>query len=462
MAAFNNSPGGCCCGAPGWFDIYGYNFAELQASLQPGLRRVGSVRPENSPFPYDSFTSFGWGIPNAPHGQLGAHRSFTRDGRTVWTIEEYIVGGSTPENTYIGCYDAPTQTQRLSVPILQLYFAAGYVTPLFTGRQSIAIADGILAQYFSGLRTLSIGGTIDNWGDLLAWQSTQGSVTTTIVKDLAAGLQWPRFPAILRLASSSPRVDLVIGDIAKPAAGTDTIQLGNTTTVRSMTAAGEQGQFIGFDQLNNDWATTTTNGYLDFQGRLRQRDVQLSIDGQVIWTRRMPDRKLFSDPYTLFYPEMQPHICYPHEQLGAGYVALPETHWITTSDQTTATSIYHTMTVYRSGVQVWTTPQFNNPIAILGSTDRWIYFTTPSGVNVSTMTGGRLSMPNDPGTSQLWLAKHDGSEIVPMGTVLNSHGQMNGLSESGIPFDSMVRDSSVVPGTIPGSYEEMWASRNTI
>jgi len=125
----------------------------------------------------------------------------------------------------------------------------------------------------------------------------------------------------------------------------------------------------------------------------------------------------------------------------------------------------HYLAIYKDGVKIW---QSHGCLpTILGSTDRWIYFSTEA-LNVAAFTDGKFysdfSDISPPGSALEWIVRHDGSELMPIGAILDTKTRVHPygfLTGSGVG-NFLTRDSSRVPYCLPGSYQEMYDQRNDV
>lgn len=477
MAAFDWSPGGCCCKAPAWFDTYNYQPPQ-PSPLTNLFRRTGCILPPGKDSFYTSIEGIDWSIPKITQANLfRTHRSMTRDGRTVWAS---IGDGVSQSTARLACYDAVNKVEKFD-SVLQ--------TSVHYGGQGIdypyqaSIGPHEFATFsLGGVKVISDSGTIDDWGSPFAAIpgtphriiANNGFVQTGEKAMISARLEWPKFAGEKRIfpvggigdSGLSSYAEFFICDIAD---GGSFALLNNRVPIRTYNGP---GQIKGFDYYDGQWAAVTHDNEIynpGFGGPVLSgpRTLELRINGALVWTRPMPSHTNFGQLFDVGPPYFQPHICWPHETLGGGFVAVPEHSWTGNASSLVTTA---RLVVYRNGQQIWATPPRTIApgqavdIEVMGSTDRWIYFRTTDGVSVSTMTSGFITMPNDQLRTQFWLARHDGSEIIPMGTLTNTYRQMSGANAltHAMTADCMMRDSQAAPGTIPASYEEMWNARAVV
>jgi hypothetical protein len=122
-----------------------------------------------------------------------------------------------------------------------------------------------------------------------------------------------------------------------------------------------------------------------------------------------------------------------------------------------------------TGSVLWQSPLLNARPSIHGSSATWLYFssgeTFTTNARVHEMTGGQIS-GGGPGFGAgggfgNWIAKHNGSEVIPLGQVSNTYKEIWPSPDSpplGLPYN-IVRGE--LPFGLPNSYEEMWETRNS-
>lgn len=176
---------------------------------------------------------------------------------------------------------------------------------------------------------------------------------------------------------------------------------------------------------------------------------ELIIDGNVVLSQVLPGTQNY------FYTTV--HACHPHETLGGGYVAVVHR----TGGLPNTTKELH---VYHNGIFLWKTTS-GGVFAIYGSTDRWIIFDASinSAAQLSALTNGVFTKPaSDPTYPVLFLAKHDGTEIIPIGRMTDTYGQISRTGSNPTQWsvsNSFLRDSSV-GDTLPATYAEMYERRS--
>lgn len=440
-AAFDWSPGGCCCTGPAWFDLFYVGYSSGASSV---FQRTPSLRPPAAPSFYGSDVALGWSI--AADQPYQSHIGITRTGKYAWAMNRSTAGSAS--DTLIG-YDLTNKVRKFTT----LLSAVGSSFDLH--HFNLTVGESELASFgANSIITISEAGAINNWGSVLGIGYTSPATGGPILGNPrqnsgnaeitvhAARLNWPTWAA---QSTGATTKELFICDVAN---GAGEAVFNNRQSVRTSDYNGMVWR--GFDYLDGKWCGAVKD-------RIASSGISymhLYIDGQIIWSRQLPPG------IATFTPVLYPHVCRPHETLGGGYIAVPEQSW-------TATDTLMALVVYKNGVEKWRTPTFSTAggidvdIQVLGSTDRWIYFYTynPHKVSVSQMTNGEFTMPGDTSGVQYWLARHDGSQIMPMGTMVNTFKQISGTANAIVPYDCMVRDSQAVPGTIPAIYQEMWDNR---
>lgn len=168
-----------------------------------------------------------------------------------------------------------------------------------------------------------------------------------------------------------------------------------------------------------------------------------------------------------------PHVCFPHETLGSGYVALVQKVYSTPPNTSNLNGVLENpskpfaIVIYQGTSKIWQSPLMQSlPMPfIAGSSDRWIYAVTPLQVLDSEMTGGafsnRYTFPIPPFTpvpaARGWLIKHDGSEVIPAGRLTDNPVVMQECGYSFPPTVKRVADDI----SLPGNYSDIWEQRAT-
>jgi hypothetical protein len=357
---------------------------------------------------------------------------WNRDGVNLWSLETRA--GDNDGGQWLEGYDAENKTSRFILRYSDLGLVGSFNAPI--------VGVGKCAFFGNRARIQEV----DTAGNITDWTVNPiqapfplpprslpldfGSNSWAI---MPAQLNWPTFAGV---NSSS----LFVCDIGQPVAPSTFC---HATNIRNVSAhSGSTWEPNGFDAFDTTWAAVTR--YNSGSQRL-----QFLINGSLIWDLPAP-----TNPG---YPgAIIPHVCFPHETLGAGYVAI--------GDYDAAQNGY--LSIYKNGVRVWRSNPINtiSPPLVYGSTDRWVYFTTYDSVNVNTFTNGKFhSVFGDGagGGAGDWIVKHDGSELMPIGAVLDTKTIIHPystMSAAGGP--PLTRDSSKVPYCLAGSYEEMYDQRN--
>ncbi len=477
MAAFDWSPGGCCCGLPWFFDIQGSEF-DQSVNNSGRLVRSCSVYPAKTFTTSPNFTTAQVGPWVIDSGvPVGSIAGYNADGNTTWGIGRRTDIANAGQQQLIG-FDVRTQTKLCDAPLTFPISGFGGGDAIMPG------PDGMFVNLSSSgnFNPLTLT-TIDRTG---AITSTNAGTVTYFLPDggteSVAQLAFLDWPNAIVLATKSPNAFGVpsqdwywrLTKCELSAAG-GVLNVNNRVVLReitydlaSMRANGTPGLRLpsGYDHFDGHYAAVfwydyTPNGH----GGYHQK-AELVIDGQNIKT--LIDPTVGAGTYFSTYQTGTPHCCYPHETLGGGYVAVM--HRADDSPINNQTSPAYELHVYKGGSLVWKTNSGQRLSSIFGSTDRWIYF---GGSNVSepvfnTMTSGKHRVPSIPGIdpasrSTFWMARHDGSEVLPWNLALsdtfNTFVDFNGKVPVVGPF---VRDSTSVPNSMPATYQEMYDHRHDV
>ncbi len=476
-SAFDWSPGGCCCTAGGFFDLYCYGGALAgwpEKGNQGKYVRCCTMYPVNADASDTRDTSYpAWVI--EPHKPLRQWSGFTNDGAIVWA---FVV--ATDGTSYCVAYDAQAQTQAA----LFNQTANGDVVPQSIAQNGVSGPSGFGAinatQYAQW--TASVNGT----NGMIIVRNSDGSTASTgpvssgakfladgiseEITDISAVLDWPHFsgrrltytrrPAPNQSTYQATSSDFLQFELS---AGIDGhFAWGNQQTIRhvdypsnmpilsSLGGTPPVTQWLGYDHFRSNWAAG-----IKYQTGISSNlnKVELIIGGQVV----------LSQTNTSITPVLTPHVCFPHETLGDGYVAVVQSVSLLSGNP-----LASELVVYKNGAELWRTNSGGHMEQILGSTDRWIYFLS-RGATIAQMTNSEfVSATQDIHSFAFWIAKHDGSQIMPLGILNDTFGTIQGTSSgslfniaiSGVVNNSMARNSAIIPNTLPATYQEMYDGRS--
>ncbi len=483
MAAFDWSPGGCCCVVPGgFFDMYRYGGAQPawpEKGNEGKFARPCSMFPANSASSDLNDTSYPEWVIDTPK-PLRTWGGWTSDGRSVWTE-----GGTSDGASFMAVFDVTTKQQLASfTPDTNTE-----LSPQF-GPASAANRAAVNATQFAEYATFALLGAnrlvvrgIDGstvvTGPLSATRTTANNGFESVIT--FAPLDWPH-AATSRLTmipgppgSNSTLFSSFEFMQCELGSGVDGFfSWGNPTTVRHVdydssippvifgqNNARPQAQWLGYDHFNNNWAagifyetTLNTSRTSAFPNSFHNK-IELIIGGQVV----------LSAVDVVGSKVAIPHICFPHETLGDGYVAVVQSTVMTSSISPTE------LVVYKNGAEVWRTDSSGHVTKILGSTDRWIYFQTAGACTIPQVTRGEFSSSTGSETtsSGFWVARHDGTQIIPLGILNDTFGKIQilgtggsgNLAANGVNDFCFARDSTVIPNTLPATYQEMYDGRHS-
>ncbi len=480
-SAFDWSPGGCCCTAGGFFDLYCYGGALAgwpEKGNQGKYVRCCTMYPVNADASDTRDTSYpAWVI--EPHKPLRQWLAVTSDGIAVWA---FVV--ATDGTAYCVAYDAQAKTQlalfnqRDNGDIFPVSLAQGFNSPV--GVQSFGAVNSTQYAQWGGTSAVrqslivrNTDGSVATTGPVSGGAKTLADGVSQEITDISAVLDWPHF-AVRRLTYT--RLPVPNQSYFKPtssefiqcelSAGVDGhFAWGNPQTIRHVDYPSNMPvpafgssfllipaitQWLGYDHFGGTWAagiayqTGTSSA---------QNKIELIIGGQVVQSITN------ASSYAV---DLAPHICFPHETLGDGYVAVVQTVNLQTGTGGAE------LVVYKNGAELWRTNSGGHMERILGSTDRWIYFMS-RGATIYQMTNGEFtSATQDNHNYAFWIAKHDGSQIMPLGILNDTFGTIQGTSTgsnfnialNGVPDNSMARNSAIIPNTLPATYQEMYDGRS--
>ncbi len=415
---------------------------------------------------YGSKVNVNWSIPALK--ELTFMNGVTADGVRVWAFEKFL---DTSQGDYFSLYDAGTRTRLFSKPQNQIAtFGNGLVfgtgsggAQPFNSFGAIGANQYIFRQPLAPVVFVDSGGntTQVNLGGLKETPNASfPTLRETVVS--VAPLDWPKGTMVRQVIESGKQFnEFIVGDIVQtPTEFTLTnrqvirrveIQTPTTVVRPSGITAGPTAQFLGFDRFNGHWgAVILYTDNIPGGVPVPRTHYEVFVDGTSIL--HYIDES-FPQPIT---NTVAIHTCHAHESLGAGYVAF--------ANLPTATDYRPRFVMAKAAGIQW--QRDLRSVDLHGSTDRWVYFRITENKTVSEMTGGQFSrVPDYPQVgvtpAQYYIVRHDNSEIVPVGRLTDTHGQIEAaVNVVGGGVYTYVRDSQAVSDSIPASYEEMWNQRN--
>lgn len=476
MAAFDWSPGGCCCVESGWFDVW-------MTATQGKLERLTTLRP---------ISGGNWNVTSAAAGQIDwfipyvvpnqtplvstTATGFPAFGGRVWSIESRATPSS---GTYLACYDSVTRTQLFAVPwngksgVLTPYTMFTQFNPGFNVNGRFATSQTGAGDY-DGASTLT---TVSSTGVVTTTTGSPASVTTgpisnqvTETVNCFSWRNWPRGAGsrTRRVNGQIVESELFYGDIIATGSALTII---NRQPAVSTAVNGTLYEWVAFDSSPTHWVGIVIKRP-PFSFPQPPPKIQLIINFQLIveydYIETAPGHSSQSGPVRYFG---EPHVCHPHETLGDGWIAVPTLPYYQLPTTGSPIGIQEDPThswkivFYKNGVESWRTPaqwptstlppdQWNAvqreqafPPQVHHSSDRWIY--------VDDLTWGKRSavIPDH--------FRHDGSasfrtgKFQANGTILPDQFNPPNVGRIAVNFTpvlhfrSVVQNSSEIPGGLP-------------
>lgn len=456
MAAFNNSPGGCCCDSQFWFDVYGFDLF-----TPPNYDRGGTCAP--SATQSRSHVDTGWFIPPSTTISVGGIQIAPYEGNSeiLWAIETTGTGNRATR------YDAGLRNQLSTAAItfadtdchFRVTPADGTVFTQFVMRIQGATAANATTFALVGVNvptpinptntlTLVTGGAATTTANITPYKQLQVIVdpTATIVthelpQSLAPRL-WPRCAAAVETRWSIGQsyttattrtltTQFVVCDLSTVTTGQGTDwQFGNPVvaldvtiqlTVPAFTVQGvtitQLPRWLNFDANSFGWIGAVYWNEPSIVGGSLQYTTHtaLLINGQKIAEYSYPLQP--NDDLAIHPVWQSPHASF------SGNFALVERQFITPPSpslpggQLPPSDAAYKLCIYQGGSKIWSSPACN-AAAVAHSSRDWIYaqFGTP-GVNVAAMPGCLFSV----GQRKDWLIKPDATASAPFG-IRNANG----------------------------------------
>lgn len=486
MAAFDWSPGGCCCEATkGWFDYFdnqllGRNgkVAVRHSTLRP-YGATGTFGPNPISFnSADPTSGVDWFFPIDP--SLNASQSpsaigFPAFGTRWWQTEirgtqgAFIIlydgAGNRPAEVLV--WPIPPSTGE---PYQDFGPTVGGFDPsiLVTGRSQLnlsgACSQDLLVSYFentfgidgvlSGIRPEGTGLHTLNAAGEYTFQPTPNGHTRTVtsgsysVTNRVDSMAWRNAP---KACGSENSYDsgtgyttsrLYIGNVS---VSNGTLQCDGETVMSASGNVNDHSSttfsWVCFDSSPTHWAGVI------LKSSALTNSLLLVVDGTVIRTHEAGD----------YYREV--HVCHPHETLGDGWIAFSGMDYTIYPCPNHPEGVLRdpahpwTIIVYKDGAEKWRAPgqwPVNYVPLVDWSSDRWLY--------VSDKTTDELP-PNPPKDH----FKHDGSMYFRGGslsvdgttTISDPHVVSPFFGKEWINVQrngAIVQNSSAMPGTLPADF----------
>lgn len=433
-SAFDWSPGGCCCRTENvWFDLYHY-----EGSIFRRKPTMGTADADDG----DSLAQIGWAVSSSSPttgGNQGLSGAVPGQ-ELVWNVEN-ISGGR-----QIVLYDMAAQSELARVGIQDFQFAGGRGTgfgqagggvfqlpPTINYRQSMGVSPELFGSFFAfepvRIQTISSAGVFTSQQETNPTPRENGTLPSI---QIVAPRDWPWAAGVRNKAGSVDEREFVFGRVG--------IQSGTVTLLSPQVAATkphESTVWVFFDYFLGHWAGVLQHG----------DGYTLLIDGTEIAT----------------YPTLKwggVHIAFPHETLGAGYVA------VATRTDEDAEFPFRTI-IYKDGAEAWRTAKMRTQNALHQSNSRWLFqpvsrkfitqFESLPGAVVSEMTNGLF----DTAQGAIYFMRHDGSQIIPAGRDTNTPRRMGNLIFADAGWNEfasaytnaftreVVRNAALIPQTSP-------------
>jgi hypothetical protein len=490
-SAFAWPPGGCCCGPPWFFDVQGYGWDQ---DTTPGANHGMFVRT-CSLFPVattrgqhnlNTYNVGNWFIdPTVPVGPIAG---YCADGYVTWGFGRRTDQQDSPYQMF--AFDIRNQALLFTTQNFPMSFGGGPGTDFIKPGP-----DGAIASYGetqdptrpSRLYTAHKTGAIDTHDfQSLFWLAESNTVWEQIEQE--AFLDWPHVLSTHRrnvsgsIFDNSTNGGVVLDALfqIKPpyfvefyaselatANSAPWLAATNKRLLRRVDYQAVQGSPIpsavplGYDSFGGHdaaclWYHTVVDGSAS--------RTELIIDGQSVVS---VDNPLSGRNYFQPFQLGTPHVCYAHETLGGGYVAVMHK---ANNDSINVNKLFE-LHVYKNGSLVWKTDSGHKMSSIHGSTDRWIYFSgSPVSQSVfESVTHGKTLVSAIPGVdpfskTRFWMARHDGSEVLPWNVRLSdTFGQLEEVfGYNPVAIGPFIRDSTTVPNSMPASYQEMYDHRHDV
>lgn len=479
MAAFNNSPGGCCCELQrGWFDQYGYNRGDLQPFQRFGAGMLAVGTPE---IPYGSFEHGDWSI-----GSLtsAGDSCFAVTDSLVWAYRR-IAGV-----LHLCAYDAIARTQAFATPLSALVPTAPFgglprpgpfAAPIYDFG---ALGGSLYAARVAGTQGTGYGatvdvavfdpaGVVDRWGLRPAFHQA-GTLRESV--SLVGQQDWPSGCGIkgtgahevfFQVRGFLQSIEFVRGEIGRSGPAGEVLVGGAATVLRVDVPPGNThyatGEWLGYDQRGDHWAGVLYHQLAPLTfGVAQSKHYEVYVDGV-----RVLDYELPANSTLPLWP-CPVHVCHPHESLGAGYCVLTALSFVAPPTPATPDGVGAgwSVYIYQGTNLLWskrlTTSMQQVPAGYAtSSSDRWIYFRTDPHRVIADFTGGAFPGNSPTEKSVEWLIRHDGGEIIPSGQMHDMYRKIVGVRTIDYTFEphAAVKNSLAIPNALPGSYEAMYAAR---
>lgn len=397
MGAFNNSPGGCCCGTnAGFFDVFFWTkkagkLSRWTTLYQPGklIGQWNSTDPGAIDWWIDYYDLSKFPIVNGAYNGLPANDRFVYTNETRYNssnvAETFIVKYDSLNRSQVWAIKVPLGFGTTSPPLTRSHRAMwldmlpGYAWSPVSG----SVTGSELVIYEAEIDRTG-NGTLHKVNDA-GYSATPAKYKNTSVNEFfdldyviaIAGRAWPRAAGgrLQNPNSGNPQSDLFIGN-ADVANGR--LVINNKQTVVSGTG-GVIYSWVSFDATFSEWAGVVYK----WDRNSSTGSVLFLINGSIV--KSIPYSK--GDPALLGNAGIiaqlvgrdivqQVHVCHPHEVISGTFVAFAVNKYYTEGG---SPSYVWEIDFYRDGQPSWKTGRIypvaatTYPPFIVHSADRWLY-----------------------------------------------------------------------------------------
>ena len=423
MGAFDWSPGGCCCNVFRAYDFYG----TIRPQSGTDFYRVPSmyVHPATA-LDSSKLPPVDWKIPSANGTQVSVNRTLVpvnQTGERVWSSE------SRNGSQLIVLYDAVAKLQVAAIFDSAANITLGGCSENHAGRilQSFTDPPGITVPTWEWSQVSNAGvrtsGTLNNGGNF-NWYARR---------------YWPHFAATQNIGT--PFLNRLVAPyhstfyLGRLNTATNTIDKTNIlaagNTYRSINSGAMPG-WSSFDQTEVGWG------------------------GVIAYTQSRDAPQVLHERLFINGSEIE-QVQASTDIFGPGHIAYSTGHFIIGRKTTTTTPEGFKLFCYSSGgAVVWSSPECTAMPECFASSDRWLYCRLP-GVNAVDLQN--VIIPWSGTTREYWLIKRDGSQAVPMGTLIKSGPTIGSWPDevvSGIhpawgsfPLFDVVHKSDLIGNSLP-------------
>lgn len=449
MAAFDWSPGGCCCDVTFWFDVF-----QFDGRTPNHVQRLGSVQPATQQT--NSFTDSNWFITpsSAVENQEFTGRSFVCAYKTaddiLWSVERR-------SGSYrVTQYNAGTKSEAFSYVVetagaLRVNHS-GSRWPSHSGIRGAMAAGPIYFAIIAAGPTVGFGIPSDR---LILVSPSGVAITPSIViyrtdqtntptgsswdveqPDVIAPRSWPIAASTLETRYFAGATNLqfkakfLVGDLEVDQGAwrilnpTNTLDKSSSVVVPPGESFSYQGipwgtpSFIGigtdptwlyFDANGGNWIGVilwTTYERISASNFRPVYHCALASNGQII--------KQYDDVGELGRTNMPHAWGAPHVAVG-GDCIIPWQEYATSPGPSSPAGVPLSprswrLKVYRGGNEIWQSPLSAGEPIVAHSSDRWFYTTLP-GIDMADMPASVFT----DGVRDHWLIRPDGTACAPMG-----------------------------------------------